>query len=120
MSHGERLGFWSPRVKAAFARLWNVAHTETCAAVFGLSNNQEARQRARILRREGYDLRDMTDALRIYAPGCSVPGCTDERKNGGGGTGRGMCPTHFMRWRRGDRGPSLARPVRPYRRKVSP
>ena len=109
-------GFWQPTTKMAFARLWNAARSsETVARVFGMAKREEARQRARLLRREGLDLKNMTVESRVYPEGCLVPGCTRERpRMGTGGNGNGMCSTHYMRWRRGDRDAVLARPIRSY------
>jgi hypothetical protein len=104
---------WTPPYKRAFIRLWNAAPDASMVArVFGLAHPREASRRARLLRREGFRLKMMQVETRVYPEGCQVPGCTRPRpRRGTGGNGRGMCPTHYMRWRRGDRDSRLARPM---------
>ena len=44
---------------------------------------------------------------------CSIDGCARAP------SGRGMCPTHWTRWRKGDRGERLARPIPERRQRIA-
>lgn len=51
--------------------------------------------------------------MSALEPICSIPGC--ER---GGKLRRAMCDGHYARWQKGQRGETLARPLRPLRKRT--